>query len=471
MNRFFHANKNVLYKQNSTVIFITVGFFHVVAAVIIQLFFSAYQKIHAEYHIFNISSQLIHEIRKLQGIIVIIAVVYFLTAILLHFLLPTKYKIKRKIERGLFYYPLGNPLRLKEGELLPRVDVKEVEQGKYEVKIRVTAFSIEDLTNISSNISSSLNDKYFDKYAVIRSDADLAMNYVKFIVEDVTIERKLTVTNVEQLTTGVSTKLLVQKGTVIDLTTSGSILVAGKTRSGKTTGIISLLLQALSYGRDAFGSEIIIIDPKRAELSRLPHTVTLDQSGEGMEIIRALQRFEAAVVQRQKVLNDLSEQKGDAVKWWDAGMHVSFCFIDEYVAARSIFPTKASKEQPEYSLANFDALTKRIVTMGASAGCYMIISIAEASVESGGLPAMLRSAMTTKILFKPTMPEARLMWDSEKLKDFTERTYVAGDAWFSSTDGINDNVTSVSFPFMDFKVYRELGSLLEKYYSMDLNKS
>ena len=79
--------------------------------------------------------------------------------------------------------------------------------------------------------------------------------------------------------------------------------------------------------------------------------------------------------------------------------------------------------------------------------------------------------MTTKILFKPTMPEARLMWDSEKLKDFTERTYVAGDAWFSSTDGINDNVTSVSFPFMDFKVYRELGSLLEKYYSMDLNKS
>lgn len=37
--RFFQTKHSMLYKQNSTVIFITVGFFHVVAAVIIQLFF------------------------------------------------------------------------------------------------------------------------------------------------------------------------------------------------------------------------------------------------------------------------------------------------------------------------------------------------------------------------------------------------------------------------------------------------
>ena len=161
-----------------------------------------------------------------------------------------------------------------------------------------------------------------------------------------------------------------------------------------------------------------------------------------------------------------SEEKGDAVKWWDAGMHVSFLFIDEYVSARSIFPQKASKDNPDYSLNNFDGLVKRIVTMGASAGCYVIISIAEASVESGGLPAMIRSAMSTKILFKPTQTEARLIWDSEKLKNFPERIYQAGDAWFSSTDGINDNVTYVSFPQMDFKVYYELGRLLKEYYDV-----
>ena len=386
-------------------------------------------------------------------------------AVVLHYILPTRIKIKRMVQRGLFYYPMGNPLKLKEGELLPKVKVTEVDNGRYEIKIRVTAFCLDDLSNVSSNISSSINSRNFDRYAVISRDSDVAMNWVKFVVEDVTISRKLNVSSAEMLKTGVSTKLIVQENTFIDLTTSGSILVAGKTRSGKTTGIISLLLQALQYGRDEYESEILIIDPKRAELSRLPYTITLSEDGEGTGIIAALQRFENAVVQRQKILNDLSEKKGDAVKWWDAGMHVSFCFIDEYVAARSIFPTKASKENPEYTLSNFDGLVKRIVTMGASAGCYIIISIAEASVESGGFPAMLRSAMSTKILFKPTMPEARLMWDSEKIKDFPERIYNAGEAWFSSTDGVNDNVSYVSFPQMDFKVYHELGRLLERYYA------
>ena len=102
--------------------------------------------------------------------------------------------------------------------------------------------------------------------------------------------------------------------------------------------------------------------------------------------------------------------------------------------------------------------------MGASAGCFAIISVAEASVQEGGLPAMIRSACSTKILFRPTLPEGRLMWDSEKLKDFPPRVYGPGDAWFSSTDGVHDNVCFVHFPLMQFAVYRELGKLLEEYY-------
>lgn len=211
--------------------------------------------------------------------------------------------------------------------------------------------------------------------------------------------------------------------------------------------------------------QTIIIDPKQAELSRLPHVVTLDEDGEAKGILKAMQSFCDTIKTRQKVLNDLSEQKGDAVKWWDAGMHVSFLFIDEYVALRSLFPAKPSKNNPDYCLATFEGLLRRIITMGASAGCYVIISIAEASVSEGGLPAMLRSAMSTKILFKPTLDEGRLMWDSEKLKDFNNgRVYNAGDAWFSSTDGVHDSVSYVHFPYMKFKVYAELGRLLQAYY-------
>ena len=167
----------------------------------------------------------------------------------------------------------------------------------------------------------------------------------------------------------------------------------------------------------------------------------------------------------QAVLNGLADRSGDAVKWWDAGMHPSFLFIDEYVALRAIFPSKAAKDDPDYCLASFDGLLRRIVTMGASAGCFVIISIAEASVQEGGLPAMLRSAMSTKVLFRPTLPEGRLMWDSDKLADFSAgRVYGPGDAWFSSTDGIHDAVSFIHFPHMQFPVYKELGRLLQEYY-------
>ena len=201
-----------------------------------------------------------------------------------------------------------------------------------------------------------------------------------------------------------------------------------------------------------------------AELSQLPHTFTLDEDGEARRILEAMMHFETAIRKRQQALNNLSIEKGDAVHWWDAGFHSSILFIDEYVALRNIFPKRASKEDSEYSLAAFDSVLKRIVTMGASAGCYVMISIAEASVDEGGLPAMLRSACSTKILFRPTLPEGRFLWDSERLKDMPQRTYGSGDAWFSSADGVHDSVSYVHFPALNFPVYRELGRLLAAYY-------
>ena len=137
------------------------------------------------------------------------------------------------------------------------------------------------------------------------------------------------------------------------------------------------------------------------------------------------------------------------------------------MACRSIFPKKAAKDS-DYCIDTFDGLIKRIVTMGASAGCFAIISIAEASVQEGGLPSMLRSAMSTRVLFRPTLPEGRLIWDSEKLEDFSAgRVYGPGDAWFSSTDGVHDTVSYVHFPHMEFPVYKALGECLQEYYHDD----
>lgn len=393
-----------------------------------------------------------------------VGIVAVIAAAVVHRLQSDSAKIRHKVRRALCHPAHGNPLRLREGELLPVVACKNtLRTGVYDLTISAGAVTVETIAGAASAISSALNGRYV-RYAVTQTDTGVAHDKVVFRVEDVLVDRSLTYATVEDMRPASPTRIQVQAGTEIDLTTSGSVLCAGKTRSGKTTGIIALLLQVLLAGRDDYDSEVIIIDPKSAELSRLPHVVTLDEAGTATAILDAIKRFSETITRRQRVLNDLSESTGDAVKWWDAGMHPSFLFLDEFVACRSIFPKKAVKDS-DYCIDTFDGLLKRIVTMGASAGCYVIISIAEASVQEGGLPAMLRSAMSTRILFRPMRAEALLMWDKAKIDPLPERVYGPGDAWFSSTDGEHDAVSYVHFPVMKFAVYRELGRLLAEYYA------
>ena len=392
------------------------------------------------------------------------AIILTCLSVYFYLFMPDTMRICSMIQQGLYQPSRGNPLHLRDGDLLPKISCKCVAHGVYNLTISAQqSVSVDTLVDAAPAISAALNRKY-QRYAVVQVDADIAFRAVTFIIEDVLIDRSITFTSSAEMQPESPTMLRVDQTTYIDLTTSGSMLIAGKTRSGKTTGVITLLMQALSCGPDDYGSSITIIDPKQAELSRLPHTVTLDTNGEATTILETLKLFASSIVRRQQILNDLSEQKGDAVKWWDANFHPSFLFIDEYVACRSLFPKKASKDS-DYCSETFDGLIKRIVTMGASAGCFAITSIAEASVQEGGLPAMLRSAMSTKILFRPTLAEGRLMWDSEKLSNFsTDRVYGPGDAWFSSTDGVHDAISFVHFPRMEFPVYKELGQLLQNYY-------
>lgn len=404
---------------------------------------------------------------KLSGFTFVLAVLLGGAAVICYRQMSDVERIRSLVRQGLFQPARGNPLHLRDGDLLPKVWCRCIETGVYELAICAQqSVTIDTILETAPSISAALNRR-FERFAITRAEADIAFVAASFRLEDVKADRSLTVQFVDELPPKKSTALRVDQRIYIDLTTSGSILVAGKTRSGKTTGVISLLLQVLAAGPDDYGSRVTIIDPKQAELSRLPHTVTLDTDGEAKTILLTLESYCETIRKRQQILNDQSEKTGDAVKWWEVGFHPSFIFIDEYVACRTMFPKKAPKDST-YCLDTFDALIKRIVTMGASAGCYAIISIAEASVQEGGLPAMLRSAMGTKVLFRPTLSEARLLWDAEKLTEFsTGRVYSAGDAWFSSTDGEHDTIAYVHFPQMKFPIYKELGRLLTVYYDGD----
>ena len=385
---------------------------------------------------------------KCNRVILSISISLFLISVLLRIFFTQAKQIKHMIMIGLYYRRYGNPLCLRDGEFLPIIKVKQLSNTKFLLTIYAIVVNAEILQKLGVTVSSILNRRY-QRFAVTVLNTDVALSYVQYTLEDVTIDKSFSFYSVDQMKPVRQTVFVVQKGDSIDLTTSGSILVAGKT--------------ALLCGRDHQYSQITIIDPKCAELSVLPHVVTVDDDVEATAILQSLKEFEAAMRKRQRILNERSKQIGDAVHWWGFDMHPSFLFIDEYVACRSLFPKKAEKGS-DYCLAAFDNTLKRIVTMGASAGCFVILSIAEASVDEGGLPTMLKNAMTTKILFKPTLTEGRLIWDSSKLENFPERVYSAGDCWFSSTDGEHDDVAFCHFPHMRFPVYRELGRLLKEYY-------
>lgn len=373
-------------------------------------------------------------------------------------------RIERLVRKRLFDPRYGNPLGFRDGELLPPIKTRRVSSTAFELTISALSCTVEDLINLAPVISSAISGRY-RQYAATSSKADDAFNCVTYRIEDVLADKSLAVDSVEGLKSPDRTLIPIDTETFIDLKTSGSILAAGKTRSGKTTGIVSILLSVLQHGRDRYGSNVIIIDPKLAELSTLPQTLTISPDGDAGLVMEKMEEFEESRKSRQEVLNRLSKKTGNAVKWWDAGMNPSFLFIDEYVALKCLL-RKPAKGDGGCNLPSFESLLKRIITMGASAGCFVIISIAEASVEEGGLPSMLKAAMTTKILFKPTVEEARLIWNSEGLKALNVgRAYGAGDCWFSSTDGVHDMPGCVHFPRMEFEVYAELERLMDEYYA------
>lgn len=175
------------------------------------------------------------------------------------------------VNRALLDPTRGNPLRLREGQYLPTIRCKKYgsEQKMFALKISTEGFTTEQIKALAPIISSSLIGNV-ENYAVKKTRENISKNYIIFLVEDMLIDHRITFPSIESMITQSITKLFVDERTTIDLTTSGSVICAGKTRSGKTTGIIALLLQVVPHGPNRYGSECLIVDPKRAELSRLP---------------------------------------------------------------------------------------------------------------------------------------------------------------------------------------------------------
>lgn len=363
--------------------------------------------------------------------------------------------LSRQVRRALCDPINGNPLALKEGQRMPTVTCRrEPGPGTYSVRVGAAGTTPERLEEAIPAISACLSGRY-ERFIVASNSADEAGSFVDLVIEDTKADWSIKAKTVADLCNASPYLIAVDQRTAIDLRTSQSILVAGRPRSGKTYGIISMLLQVLAHGADDYGSRVAIIDPKRAELSTLPGAAAPTVEGDMSPVIEAMRSFNDLRISRQNYLNDLSEQRGEAVRWWDVGMHISLLFIDEYVSCRAMLTDKKQRDE-------FDNLLRIAATMGASAGCYCVICVAQASVGDAGLPSMVRNACTTRVAFRPSPDEARLMWP-EGMGSLPRRKYGVGAALFTTTDGTHESPTRVQFPKMAFPEFDELRRSLADY--------
>lgn len=404
-------------------------------------------------------SKVTYSLLFMSGSLIVIAIIEFVTR-------SDKRNIKYIVHKRLCAPYMGNPLHLVEGEIEPFVRVKKTDKG-FQIRVECRSAKFEDVASLESVISDCLRNKY-GNYAVTAKEEDIAGRYTDYYIEDVvsSYNKQSIFSSIDDVPTHL-TKMFIRDDVFIDYSKvlNSSAVIAGRSRSGKTTAIIStFLLPMLKQGQDDFGSTIIIVDPKSAELSLCPHVLSPAPDGSVEHILEAVRKFNLSRVERQKIINDYCMNNGKAVKWFDVGMKPSVLFLDEFVSVQDMFPKKPSKEKPDYSLVEFQGLLRQIATQGASAGCFLILSTAEASVGTGGLESAVNNACGIRILFKPSLDEARYLWSKEALAVMRERRYSAGDAWFSADDGVNNSVRFVKFPRLEFGEYEALSELLNKYY-------
>lgn len=380
-----------------------------------------------------------------------------------------KYIVRQRLCASCF----GNPLHLKEGELEPFVIVDTNPKG-FKITVDCMSADFDDVSSLEMVISGCLRNK-FGCYAVVSKEEDIAGRYVDYFIEDVvsSFYKQSVYKSIDDVPSHL-TKIYIRDDVYIDYSRvlNSSAIVAGKSRSGKTTAIIStFLLPMLKQGRDDYGSRIIIVDPKSAELSLCPYVLSPASDGSVEHILDAIREFNDVRVKRQTIVNQACKETGKAHKWYELQMKPSVLFLDEFVSIQDMFPKKASKEKPDYSLSDFQGLLRQIATQGASAGCFLILSTAEASVGTGGLESAINNACGIRVLFKPSLTEARYLWNSDALEVLRERQYSAGDSWFSADDGLNNSIRFVKFPRLEFGEYEALSALLSQYYDGTENYS
>lgn len=266
---------------------------------------------------------------------------------------------------------------------VPSVTVVDRTPSHLTVRIEKLA-GMYDLDRLAEDVSGSFRGRLAN-YAVTSSRIATNGNEFVLTLEDVGSDRTWRPATLEEMQQPTHV-LRLQKDLTINLADSPHLIYYGKSGSGKSTSLISVLMQALMWA----GSQIYIADPKR-EFSALSDFYPLDRLAvEADEVIAMLNRVCDIVRDRQIVVSDgVRKRQKMGLRAYDLGLSPVVVMIDEVSALMASMDSKQKKE--------FLGLLTQIIMKGRSVSCFLILGNQSALAEKG-ITTDIRGQIATKIV-------------------------------------------------------------------------
>lgn len=354
---------------------------------------------------------------------------------------------ERAITKSLLATMSVNQLRDTPYISVPRVTVGASLPSCVKVKMEKLP-GMYDIDKLTEDINASFRGK-LGAYAVVSSRITDDGLYYKFVLEDKGSDKTWRPKSLEEMKQN-SHEIKLQNDLIINLADKPHIIAWGKSGSGKSSLLFSMILQLLMSG-----SEVYFIDPK-SEFSAFQEFYPMERIQEDTEaILKLLRHVCGELTRRQKIVaKAVKKQQKIGLRGYDIGLIPIVVVADEIGSAVASMDNKQKKE--------FLALLTQIVQKGRSVSVFCIVATQSPKTDTT-LSSDIRSQFATKILLGSANAETqRMAFDGEvATKGGVERF-----KGFYISDGKTDE-TPLSFAVTDLHTHH-LNDLkcFEKAYKM-----
>lgn len=308
--------------------------------------------------------------------------------------LMDEYFIKKSIEKTFCDIQMSNPQKGSKGFLIPDIFV-DLDNTKDELNIKFECLAgMKDFESIADDINASLNGK-FAKYKIYKMLADETGNYFNYYLEDALTDKRFIPKTIEELIPNNPYEYRLQKNLAWNIAKQPHGMISGKTKSGKTSVILSIIIQQLLVGAD-----IYIIDPKN-EFSAFSflgqaHIVN-DKDSASILLNHAVTLMNT----RQIIITEEVRKRGMmGLTGADLNMRPLFIYCDEMGSIVSQFNDTKSKKE-------FMGYFQQLVFMGRSALTNIVLATQQPNSNVTGTD--LRLNLSLKMLLGSSTPELKQM--------------------------------------------------------------